>query len=151
MKKTRKLIAMSVAAAALVVGCASGSSRLNMNADPALRETTPVLAKAATTRPYPTTNATNDGLAVQAEVDYQLKVVNLINVGGSDLKDLVVWVNETYSAPMTLLQAKRQRGVNFRLLFDSKGRRAPDKGTWVTKVEIFVGGQLYTIRTRPAD
>lgn len=146
-----KALAVGAVAGALVAGCASGSSRVNMNADPALRETTTVLAKAATTRPYPTTNATTEKLAVTGEIDYQIKVINLINLGDKDLSDLVIWVNGTYSAPMSVLPAKQQRGVNFRLLFDGAGKRAPDKGTWVTKVELFCGGQLYTIKTRAAD
>jgi hypothetical protein len=146
-----RLLVISAAAGVMVAGCASGSSRVNLNTDPALRETTPVLAKAATTRPYPTTNATGQTLAVRAEVDYQLNVINLINLGDQDLKDLVIWVNGTYSAPMSVLPTKQQRGVNFRLLFDSKGMRAPNNGTWVNKVELFYSGQLYTIRTRAAD
>lgn len=148
----KSLILLSAMAGALVIGgCASGSNVMMPSTDKDLRHSKKTLAKEATSRPYPATAPTAEKSAVQGEIDYQLNVINLINLGESDWSGMVVWVNGKYSAPLGLLPAKQQRGIPFSLFFDENGNRAPNKGVWVETVDVLYNGTMYRIRTHLAD
>lgn len=147
--KSRLFVVAGVAVGVVVAGCASGNGLPSTDKD--LRRSSRTLAKEAGERSYPADAERGENAPIVGEIDYQLDVINLINLGDADWIDVVVWVNGQYSAPMASLPAHQQRGANFGRLYDSKGAKAPSKGTWVQVVEIFYGGKLYTIRTRAAD
>lgn len=149
--KLVKVVVAGIPLALAAAGCASGSSGALPAADPALRENPRALIKQATTRPYPADAAKGEKSPVQAEIDYQLGVINFVNLGDTEIKDLQVWVNGQYSARLTALPVKRQLGVSFALLFDKQGKRPPKNGVWAKQVELLYDGKLYTIRTRAAD
>lgn len=149
--KLAKVVVVSLPIALVVGGCASGSNMAMPGPDASLRGNPRQLMKEATTRPYPAEAEKGEKSPVQAEIDYQLGVINFVNLGDVEIKDVQVWVNGIYSAKLSALPVKRQCGVSFRLLFDKDGKRPPRSGMWVNKVELLYGGKLYTIRTHAAD
>jgi hypothetical protein len=132
-------------------GCASGPDNVFHNPTKDLQKTTKQLAADAAKLKYPA-EAPHAGRApVRGEVDYQLDVINLVNLSKADLKDVQVWVNSRYVVALSALPSERQVGINFNALYDSEGNRAPSKGVWVGKVEILSNGNLYDVTLHPAD
>ena len=74
-----------------------------------------------------------------------------MNLGDTDLTNVEVWVNEHYVVLLGSLPVKRQRGVNFAVLYDKAGQRSPSSGNWVNKVELYYDGQLHPVMLRLAD
>jgi len=131
-------------------GCASGTSRVNPNPEPSLNRPRQELATYAATRDYPA-DAPQASAPVRAEVDYQLDVINMVNLGDTELKDVEVWVNQHYVVLVGTLPVRQQRGINFHVLFDKSGRRAPSRGTWINSIELYYDGALRPVSFRAAD
>ena len=138
-------------AAILLAGCASGTTNVNPNPDPAVQKPRTTFAAYAATREYPADLPKTEDAAIRAEVDYQLDVINFVNLGDTELKDVEVWVNEHYVVLLGTLPVKQQRGANFHVLFDKAGQQAPSRGTWVEMIELNYDGQMHSVRVRPAD
>lgn len=148
----RLLGTLLIAAMGLAVGgCASGSTGLLPNPQKELRKNRKEYTADAAKRAYPTTAPQAGKSMVRGEVDYQLNVINLVNLGEKDLENVEVWVNGQYVVGLAKLPAKRQVGINFNALYDNEGRQSPQKGVWVEKVELLVDGQVYSTTLHAAD
>ena len=150
MPATKKTLLISViSCVAMLGGCASRTENVNPIAE-GEKEKPLSFATYAATREYPA-DAEKATAPVAAEVDYQLDVINLVNLGDTALDGVEVWVNEHYVVLLGSLPVKRQRGVNFGVLFDKAGQRSPSRGTWVNKVELYYDGKLHPLTVRLAD
>lgn len=137
--------------AMMVGGCASGSNSLLQNPNKDLRKHRKEFVADAATRSYPTTAQSVATSPIRGEVDYQIDVINLVNLSDTEWKDVEVWVNGRYVCSLTTLPAKKQVGINFGSLFDNQGLAAPQQGVWVEKVEVLYNGSLRKATMHPAD
>ena len=153
-QKTFSLLMLTLAAISLA-GCASDTNNVNPSTNPSTNPTTqksrPSFAEYAASRQYPADLPKVDETDLRGEVEYQLDVINFVNFGTKDLSNVEVWVNEHYVTFIGALPVKKQRGVNFHVLFDSAGKRAPSRGVWVEKIELNYDGQMHSVRIHAAD
>lgn len=144
-------VVLAAALAVLAGGCASGTSRINPNPEKSLQKKPKELVAYAAEKEFPVDAQKMEQSPVLAEVDYGLDVINLVNLGTEDWQDVDVWVNQQYVVKLGSLPVGRQRGINFHLLYDKAGQRAPSKGVWVKSIEIVRGDEVYSPRVRMAD
>lgn len=157
---TRRFILAIVAAALLIAGCETNSSRLIPNPDRDLNKTMAKFSADAAGRKYPTTEpspvattapAQMERAPFRGEVDYQLRVINIVNLSDTPWNDVEVWANGKYVCFVPTFPAKMQRGIAFRILFSSDGSRPPLKGLWLQKVELVKDGVIYSVPIFAAD
>lgn len=148
--KTACIVAAMVAGA-LAVGCASGTNRLNPNPEKSLQKKPQELVEYAAGLEYPADAPRAEVSPIVAEIDYGIDVINLVNLGNEDFQDLDVWVNRQYVVKLASLPVGRQRGINFHILYDKDGQRAPVKGVWIQSVELLRDGQMFPARLKIAD
>ncbi len=146
-KNTSTLLILAL----LASGCASGITIGNPNPEKSLRKTPAQFAQYAKQHVYPAEAPKGGKSPVRGEVDYDLDVINLVNLGEQDWPNVDVWVNGRYVCPIASLPVKQQKGINFSYFYDTAGMPAPSRGTWIEKVELFYNGQLYDITMHPAD
>ncbi len=151
-----RLLTSSIAAiltAGLLTGCVEGRTRVAPNRDRSLRLTTKAFAADAKTRAYPATAPQAGTAPMRAEVDYMLKVINLVNLGDTGWDNAELWVNGQYVCGLAQVEPKLEKTVNFQILFDAQGASFPTSLNiaQVKKLELFYDGSLYTVPLHLAD
>lgn len=134
-----------------VGGCASGSNSILPNPDKDLQKHRKEYAADAAKRSYPADAPKGGRALMRSEVDYQLKVLNVVNLANADWDNVEIWVNGQYVCALSKLPAKRQVGINFNAFYTAQGQAAPPKGVWINKVEVLYNGSLYDVTLHPAD
>jgi len=139
--------------AALLGGCIEGRTSLSPNQDRLLRKKPQQFAADARTRQYPTTAPHTAVAPMRAEVDYQLKLINLVNLGDQEWDDVELWVNGRYVCFVPRIEVKVEKTINFQILFDNEGKSFPTSLAIepVKKVEIYAGGNVYEVPLYLAD
>jgi hypothetical protein len=144
---------ISFVVAAALGGCIEGRSTLSPNQDRLLRKDRKVFAADAQSRHYPA-GAEKRGVApIRAEVDYALKLINLVNLGQEELLDAELWVNERYVCLIPRMESLVEKTVNFQILFDAEGQHFPVslKVESVRTLELHTNGQLLRVPVQLAD
>ena len=132
-------------------GCASGSNSLLPSKDKNLCKPKKELLAEAAQRSFPA-EATSQGEApMRAEIDYGLRVINIVNLSEQSWNNVQVWVNGEYACQVTALPVKRQVGVNFEVLYNKQGQQAPLSGVWVNKAQLVADGKVYDLKLHLAD
>lgn len=147
------LSAAAVLTAAVLSGCVEGRSQIAPNRDHSLRLNQKAFAADARTRVYPATAPQAGTAPMRAEVDYMLKVINLVNLGTTEWDNAELWVNGQYVCHLAHIEPKVEKTVNFQILFDADGASFPTSFSiaQVKKVELFYDGSLYTVPLHLAD
>ncbi len=160
MTTTKRCSLAIVATALLITGCETNSSRLVPNPDRDLNKSMAKFSADAAARKYPTTEpspvATTSPTQLErapfrGEVDYQLRVINIVNLSDTAWNDVEVWANGKYVCFVPTFPARMQRGIAFRILFSPDGDRPPLKGLWLKKVELLKDGVIYPVPIFAAD
>jgi hypothetical protein len=151
-----RLLTLPVAAVltvGLLTGCVEGRSGIAPNRDRALRLNDKAFAADAKVRVYPAT-APHAGIApMRAEVDYSLKLINLVNLADAQWDNAELWVNGRYVCHLAHIEPRLEKTLNFQILFDATGASFPTSYNiaQVHKVELFHDGSLYTVPLHLAD
>lgn len=150
-----------LAAMLLIAGCQTNSTKLIPNPDRDLRKSPEAFKADAAKRVYPASQPspfapTPPSSALQwapfrGEVDYQLDVINIVNLSDKDWNNVEVWANGKYVCFVPSFPAKMQRGIAFRILFSPEGQQPPLRGLWLDKVELVKDGKIYQVVIHPAD
>lgn len=148
--RSRSAVLAAAVAALLLAGCQVNSTNAVPNPDRNLRKKPEQFKADASKRAYPGA-ATTQPSPFRGEVDYQLDVINIVNLSETDWTDVEVWANGQYVCFVPTFPAKMQRGIAFRILFSPEGQRPPLSGLWLEKVEIVKGGTVYPVVIRAAD
>ena len=151
-----RLLKVSIAAvltAGLVAGCVEGRTQVGPNRDHSLRMNEKAFAADAKTRVYPATAPQAGSAPMRAEVDYMLKVINVVNLGDTAWGNAELWVNGQYVCHLPQIEPKLEKTVNFQILFDAQGASFPTSLAiaQVKKLELFYDGSLYTVPLHLAD
>lgn len=151
MNTTYRISVISIAVVAGLAGCKARPS-LVPNSDPTLRKTNAEFAADARKRhPYPA-DAEKGGEAVaRAQVGYDRNVLELVNLSSEEWKDVTVWVNRKYVVHLPRVEPGRLKIINFKMLYDNKGRALPSSGTPIKTVEALRDGTLYDVPVRLAE
>ena len=144
---------LMVLAAVLLAGCVEGRSAFGPNQDYQLRKSVKAFAADAQTRHYPTTAPSAGRAPMRAEVDYQLKLINLVNLSDEQWNDAELWVNGQYVCFLPRIQPKIQKTINFQILFDDHHKSFPTSLATesVKKLQVFANGSLYDVQLHLAD
>lgn len=151
-----RLLTLSIAAVltvGLLTGCVEGRSRVAPNRDRSLRLKDKAFAADAKARVYPAT-APQAGIApMRAEVDYSLKLINLVNLGDTQWDNSELWVNGQYVCYLPHIETRVEKTLNFQIFFDATGASFPTSYNiaQVKKVELFHDGSLYTVPLHLAE
>lgn len=151
-----RLLTLSIATvltAGLLTGCVEGRTQVAPNRDRSLRMNQKAFAADAKARAYPATAPQAGTAPMRAEVDYMLKVINLVNLGTTEWENAELWVNGQYVCRLPRIEPKLEKTVNFQILFDAQGASFPTslKIAQVQKLEVFYDGSLYTVPLHLAD
>lgn len=151
MNTAHRSCVISIALLAAVAGCKARPS-LIPNSDPALRKTNAEFAADAKKRhPYPA-DAPKGGEAVsRAQVGYDRDVLQVANLSDQEWKAVDLWVNRKYVVHLPRIERGQLKTINFKMLYDDKGRSLPTSGTPIKTVEILRDGTLYDVPVRLAE
>lgn len=151
---------LAIVAALLIAGCETNSSTLVPNPDHDLNKSMAKFSADAATRKYPATQSSSlaaisptqvQQAPFRGEVDYQLRVINIVNLSDTAWNNVEVWANGKYVCFVPTFPARMQRGVAFRILFSPDGDRPPLRGLWLNKVELIKDGAIYSVPIFAAD
>jgi hypothetical protein len=151
---------VAILAALLIAGCQTNYTSLVPNPDRDLNKSPTDFKADAAKRIYPATQpslvATTAPAQVEpapfrGEVDYQLDVINIVNLSDTQWNNVEVWADAKYVCFVPTFPAKMQRGIAFRILYSRDGERAPIKGLWLKKVELVKDGKIYRVPIFAAD
>ncbi|MGF1634737.1 MAG: hypothetical protein ACFCVE_12870 [Phycisphaerae bacterium] len=103
--------------------------------------------------PYPASLPEVSPSYVGGQYGLSVNRLELLQDSGEDWKDLQVWVNETYVAPLGDMPDGKLVQVPFRVMYDAQGKEMPWFRTDVVpeKVEIVREGQRVQVPVRQAD
>ena len=151
-----RLLTLSIAGVltvGLLTGCVEGRSRVAPNRDRSLRLKDKAFASDAKVRVYPTTAPSAGQAPMRAEVDYTLKLINLVNLGDTEWDNAELWVNGQYVCYLPHIEMKVEKTLNFQILFDATGASFPTSYNiaQVHKVELFHDGSLYAVPLHLAE
>lgn len=144
---------LAVLSLSLVAGCIEGRSALSPNRDTSLRKPTKAFIADAKGRQYPSTAPVAGKAPMRAEVDYSLKLINMVNLGDSEWDNAEMWVNGKYVCYLQHIEPRIEKTVNFQILIDNEGVCFPTKlqVEQVKKVELLHDGKLYEVPLFLAD
>lgn len=160
MLTTRRFSLLTVAAAMLIAGCETNYTRFIPNPDRDLNKSVAEFRADAAKRKYPTTEPSSVATTAPAqvgqapfrgEIDYQLRVINIVNLSDTQWDNVEVWANGMYVCFVPTFPARMQRGIAFRILYTPDGIRPPLTGLWMQKVELIKDGVVYPIPIFAAD
>ena len=149
--RTGAVLSLALSLVPAMSGCAGRASGVP-NSDPALRKTMAQLAADAATRhPYKADAPRGGDAIARAEVEYFLKLINIVNLSEEDWTDVELWVNQDYVVLVPSMPKNVQRSINFQMLFDGKGNFFPTSKARVTKIELYRNGKMYNVPVHLAD
>ncbi len=160
MLTTKRYALIIVAAAMLIAGCETNYSQFIPTPDRDLTKSSKEFRADAAKRKYPTTEPSSvattapaqaEKAPFRAEVDYQLRVINIVNLSDTQWNNVEVWANGTYVCFVPTFPARMQRGITFRILYTPDGVRPPLKGLWLQKVDLVKDGVVYPVPLFAAD
>lgn len=151
MRNTNRRTALTLLAALFIAGCTVNTIKPVPNPDRDLRKTPEQFQADAAKRIYPTTAPTPQPAPFRGEVDYQLDVINIVNLSDTDWNNLEVWANGQYVCFIPTFPARMQHGVAFRILYSPEGQQPPLSGLWLQKIELVKDGKIYSVPIFAAD
>lgn len=148
-------IAYFVISAGLVLslGCA-GRPQLIPNSDPALRKTSAEFAADAAKRFPFKADAASGGEAVgRAQAGYSMNVLEIVNLSPEPWENVEVWVNQQYVVFIPKMRPNTLKKLPFQMIYDDKGNSFPTDNSkvLVKKVNVYMNGKMYDVRTQQAD
>jgi hypothetical protein len=137
----------------LLAGCAGRASILP-NPDPALRKTSAQLAADAAKRhPYKADAPRGGQASGRAQIGYWADRLEVANLSDADWTDVEVWVNQKYVCWVPKIEKGKLVVLFFQMIFDDAGNSFPtdNEKTRIDRVELYVGGKMYDVKTQLAD
>ena len=140
--------------ALLAVGCSKTPPALLPNKDKDLRKSSTAFAADAKERhPYKADAPRGAQAVARAQVGYTSNQLEVVNLSGEEWTDVEIWVNQQYVVFVPRMKPHDLKVLNFRMLFDSKGRSFPmnNSSVRIQKVEAYHAGQMFDIPVGLAD
>jgi hypothetical protein len=146
-------ICVILSSALLSGGCWDTQISLMPNPDPALRKSSAEYAADAVKRHPFKADLPSGGQAVaNAQVDYGLNRLEIVNLSNDTWNNVEIWVNRDYVVFLPRMESKVLKRIPFSVLYDGHGKYFQQNNkNFVDSVILIRGDKQFTVPVQLAD